>query len=108
MLRFAANLSLLWTEISPLDRPNAAAAAGFDRAELLFPHLLDAVQLKTSLDQSGIELVMFDAHPGRLASGELGLMCLPDREAEFRESIAHGLELASLLGVHLMNVLAGV
>ena len=38
MPRFAANLTMLFTEVPALDRPGLAAQAGFDGAEILFPY----------------------------------------------------------------------
>ncbi len=38
MLRFAANLTYLFTELPLLERFQAAASAGFKGAELLFPY----------------------------------------------------------------------
>ena len=38
MPQFAANLSMLWTELPFLDRFDAAAKAGFKAVEFLFPY----------------------------------------------------------------------
>ena len=38
MPRFAANLSMLFTEVDFLERFDAAAAAGFSGVEYLFPY----------------------------------------------------------------------
>ena len=38
MPRFAANLSLMFNEVPFLDRFDAAARAGFDAVEFLFPY----------------------------------------------------------------------
>ncbi len=38
MPRFAANLSMMFTELAFLDRFEAAAAAGFEAVEFLFPY----------------------------------------------------------------------
>ena len=38
MPRFAANLTLLFTEVPMLDRPDWAARCGFDAVEVLFPY----------------------------------------------------------------------
>ena len=44
MPRFAANLSLLYTELDFLDRFEAAARDGFKAVEFLFPYEYDAAQ----------------------------------------------------------------
>ena len=38
MPRFAANLTMLFTEVPMLDRPGLALQAGFDGVEVLFPY----------------------------------------------------------------------
>ena len=38
MPRFAANLTMLFTEVPGLQRPELAAQAGFDGVEILFPY----------------------------------------------------------------------
>ncbi len=41
MPRFSANISLLFTELDPLDRVAAARDAGFEGIEIQFPYDLD-------------------------------------------------------------------
>ena len=38
MPKYAANLTMLFTEVPSLDRPGLAAQAGFDGVEILFPY----------------------------------------------------------------------
>ena len=83
MPRFAANLSMLWTELEPFERFRAAAEAGFKRVEMLFPHELDGDTLASTLRDLDLEMVLFDPAPGDWAGGERGLLCLPGREKEF-------------------------
>ncbi len=51
MPNFAANLSLLFTELPFLDRFAAARKAGFEAVEFLFPYALEARQIAAQLDQ---------------------------------------------------------
>ena len=83
MPKFAANLTMLWTELDPYDRFRAAADAGFRWVEFLFPDRLDADRLRATLDERELELVLFDLVLGDRARGELGIMCLPGREEAF-------------------------
>jgi hydroxypyruvate isomerase len=108
MPRFAANVTMLWTELDPFDRFHAAAAAGFHEVEMLFPHELDPVRLERVLSQLGLQMVLFDPAAGNWSAGERGLMCLPGRGAEFMSSVQLALDLASRLGTRKINVLAGV
>ena len=92
MLRFAANLTMLWPELDVYDRFRAAAQAGFRRAEILFVHELDPARVARLLEELRLELVLFDPAPGNWAKGERGLLSVPGREEELlgtvREAIA--------------------
>jgi Hydroxypyruvate isomerase len=88
MPRFAANLSWLYTEVPFDERPALAAADGFEAVECLFPYeTLDAPHFHTLLKSCGLPLVLFNAPPGNWTQGERGLACLPQRRAEFRQTL---------------------
>jgi hydroxypyruvate isomerase len=108
MPRFAANLTMLWPELDVYDRFAAAAEAGFHRVEILFVHALDQARVQKLLQQLQLVLVLFDPYPGDWEAGERGLLCLPGREAEFRQSIEDALEAAARLGTRRLNAIAGV
>ncbi|GGM17082.1 2-oxo-tetronate isomerase [Pseudomonas asuensis] len=108
MPRFAANISMLYPEHDFLDRFAAAAADGFKAVEYLFPYDYSPHELKTRLDDNGLVQVLFNAPPGDWASGERGIASLPNRQAEFRNSIARALEYATVLGNDRFHVMAGL
>jgi hydroxypyruvate isomerase len=108
MPRFAANLSMLFTEVPFLERPAAAAAVGFPGVECMFPYHVDAEALADVLTAAGVPLVLFNAPPGDYAKGERGLAALPGREAEFRDSIAVALAYAAATDCPQLHVLAGI
>ncbi|MFZ0129976.1 MAG: TIM barrel protein [Candidatus Dormiibacterota bacterium] len=108
MLRFAANLTMLWQELDPFQRFEAAASAGFTRVEMLFPHELDADRLESTLDVLGLHMVVFDPAPGDWAGGERGLLTLPGREEEFLHTVGEAIGLAKRLGTSRLNALVGV
>src|SRR4051794_33113747 len=108
MPRFAANLSMLWPELDVYDRFRAAAEAGFSRVEILFVHALDHDRIAALLVEHHLELVLFDPKPGDWDGGERGLLSLPGREAEFRDSIDAALTAARRFGTERINCLAGV
>lgn len=108
MPRFAANLTMLWTELDPYDRFRAASEAGFRDVEMLFPHELDPSRLERLLSQLDLQMVLFDPAAGDWESGERGLMCLPGREDEFLQTIRSALKLARRLGTKKINALAGI
>lgn len=108
MPRFAANLSLMYTEHAFLDRFAAAARDGFDAVEYLFPYAHDASELAARLDDAGLAQVLFNTPPGNWDAGERGLACLPGRQDEFRRGVDLALTYAQALRCERVHVLAGV
>jgi 2-dehydrotetronate isomerase len=108
MPRFAANLSMMYTEYDFLDRFAAAAADGFQAVEYLFPYAYDAAELRRRLDDHGLEQVLFNAPPGAWESGERGTAALPGREAETRSGVDRALEYAVALGCPRVHLMAGL
>jgi hydroxypyruvate isomerase len=107
MPRFAANLTMLFTEVPFLDRFERAAKAGFDAVEFLFPYAYDAEAIRQRLEIHGLKLVMHNLQAGDWDAGERGIACLPDRVDEFRTGVGQGIEHARALGVGQLNCLAG-
>jgi hydroxypyruvate isomerase len=107
MPKFAANLTMLFNEVDFLDRFERAAKAGFDAVEFLFPYAYRPQELKARLDANGLKLVLHNLPPGDWEGGERGMACHPDRGAEFRDSVARGIEFATALGAPQLNCLAG-
>jgi hydroxypyruvate isomerase len=108
MPRFAANLSMLYTEHAFLDRFGAAARDGFEAVEYLFPYEFAAADLAARLREHGLQQVLFNAPPGDWAAGERGLACLPGRESEFRRGVEQALSYASALGCPRVHLMAGL
>ena len=107
MPKFAANLSMLFTERPFLDRFERAARAGFTAVEFLFPYEHTVAEIRNRLIANRLELVLHNLPAGDWAAGERGIACLPDRVAEFREGVATAIEYATALGVPRLNCLAG-
>jgi hydroxypyruvate isomerase len=107
MPQFAANLTMLFTEVPFLDRFERAAAAGFGAVEFLFPYAHVPREIKARLDGNGLVAVLINVPPGDTAAGERGVACIPGREAEFRAGVAQALEFAVELGVANVHVMAG-
>ena len=72
MPRFAANLSMLFTEVPFLERFARARSAGFHGVEYLFPYEWPAEQLAERLQSNGLEQVLFNLPPGDWAAGSAG------------------------------------
>lgn len=108
MPRFAANLSLLFTERPFLERFAAARAAGFAAVEFHFPYGHDRAALAEVVLTSGLEVVLFNLPAGDWAAGERGIACHPRRIAEFQDGVGQAIEYARLLGCGRLNCLAGI
>lgn len=108
MPRFAANLSMLFTELPFLDRFEPAARAGFRAVEFLFPYDHPVADIRARLRDNDLELVLHNLPAGDWAAGERGIACHPGREDEFRAGVARAIEYATALGVPQLNCLAGI
>ncbi|QTF92068.1 hydroxypyruvate isomerase [Halomonas sp. BM-2019] len=108
MPKFAANLSMLFTEVDFLDRFEAAAKAGFKGVEYLFPYDYPAETLKAKLDEHGLTQVLHNLPAGDWGAGERGIACHPDRVEEFREGVDRAIEYATALGCAQVNCLSGI
>jgi hydroxypyruvate isomerase len=104
---FAANLTMLFTEVPFMDRFALAQAAGFRFVEYLFPYDHPAGELKARLDRHGLRQVLFNLPAGDWAKGDRGIAADPDRIGEFRSGVTRAAEYAHTLGVVNLNCLAG-
>ncbi len=107
MPRFAANLTMLFTEVPFLDRFERAAQAGFKAVEFLFPYAFSAEETKARLDAHGLQLVLHNLPAGNWDGGDRGIACQPERVDEFRSGVATAIRYAGVLGVTQLNCLAG-
>ncbi len=107
MPKFAANLSMLFTEAPFLDRFERAAQCGFSAVEFLFPYAYRAQDIQRRLEANRLELVLHNLPAGDWDAGERGIACLPDRVDEFRAGVGRAIEYATTLGVGQLNCLAG-
>ena len=108
MPRFAANLSMLYTEVPFLDRFAAAASDGFTAVEYLFPYEHTADDIAARLNGHGLTQALFNLPPGDWAAGERGMACIPGREAEFAASVEQALTYAQATGCQRLHAMAGL
>jgi hydroxypyruvate isomerase len=108
MPAFAANLSMLFTELPFEERFAAAAAAGFKAVEYLFPYDYAPEKLAGLLAGNGLKQVLFNLPAGDWAAGERGIAADPDRSGEFRAGVDRAVIYAQALGVLRLNCLAGM
>ena len=107
MLKFTANLSLLFTEVALIDRFKAAKQAGFNAVEMQFPYALSAAAIKYQLDRYDLKLVLFNVDAADLLQGGEGLACVPAKRDQFIEAVAQAVNYAELLKPEVINVLPG-
>ena len=107
MPKFAANLTMLFTEVPFLERFERAAQAGFTAVEFLFPYAYNAQDIQHRLDTHGLTLVLHNLPAGDWDAGERGIACHPDRVEEFKAGVAQAIDYANTLGVRQVNCLAG-
>jgi 2-dehydrotetronate isomerase len=108
MPRFAANLSMMFTDRPFLDRFGAAAKAGFKAVEFLFPYEFDPKEIRARLEEHGLMQALFNLPPGDFGAGERGIACLPDRVEEFRSGVRKALEYAETLDCPKVHCMAGL
>src|ERR1700687_3487015 len=108
MPKFAANLTMLVTELPFLDRFAAVVAAGFSGVEYLFPYDFEKAALRERLEQHGLTQVLHNLPAGNWAAGERGIAILPDRVDEFRDGVRHAIDYAKALDCRQVNWLAWV
>lgn len=113
-LPYAVNCSLLFTEVPLLQRPAAAAAAGFTAVEFWWPwpdrpvpadHEVD--RFVAAVRDAGVSMVGLNFFAGDLAGADCGVLSLPDRAAEFRDNVDVVMGIGKVLEVPAFNALYG-
>lgn len=113
-LRWVINLSTLFTELPLLERPAAAAAAGYQEVEAWWPFgasgrppraEIDA--LVAAIENAGVTLYAMNLFAGDMPAGERGVLSYPERIGEFRDSVAVAVEVGRRLGTRFFNAPVG-
>lgn len=107
MHRYAANISLLFGELPYLDRFRAAAEAGFEALEILYPYDVPAKETRRALLSNGLDLVLINAPPPNYAGGTPGYAALPDQETRFQSDMRRVLRYADMLRPAFIHLMAG-
>ncbi|MDE0941966.1 MAG: hydroxypyruvate isomerase family protein [Alphaproteobacteria bacterium] len=108
MPKFAANLTMLFTELEFPERFAAAADAGFKGVESLFPYVRSKDDIADWLAAAGLEMVLINMPAGDWENGERGITCLPDRRAEFRDGVGKAIEYAQAINCRNVHAVAGL
>lgn len=112
-VRYDANLSMLFTELPLLQRPAAAAAAGFDAIEFWWPFTTavpadgDVDAFARAVTDAGVQLIGLNFFAGDMPGGDRGLLSWPARSTEFVDNIDVTIALGDRLGCKAFNALYG-
>ena len=87
MPKFAANISMMFNEFDFLQRFEAAAAAGFEGVEFLFPYEYSSEIIKKRLDENNLTQALFNTFAGNWEDNERGFGSIPGREQAFEQAI---------------------
>lgn len=110
---YSANISIMFAEHPLLERPAAAAEAGFTEVELWWPFRQPVAEpsevaaLVSAIEQAGVVLTGLNFWAGDMIGGERGVASRPDRTAELRANAAQLVEIADATGCRLFNLLYG-
>jgi hydroxypyruvate isomerase len=108
MPRFAANLSMMFTELPFEARFDAAGKAGFEAVEFLFPYDHPPERVAAWARNAGLPVALINLPPGDWSAGDRGLAIDPNRQDEFDAALALSLTYARVLGVGKLHCMAGI
>jgi 2-dehydrotetronate isomerase len=106
MIRYSANLGLLWDNLPLIERMERAALAGFRAVEMHWPYDVPAGEVRAAAKRLGLALVSVNAPLGG-RPGDFGLAAQPGRASEFRETVETAIEWARHAGFSKVHVLSG-
>lgn len=104
---FAANLSFMFTEWSFIDRFSAAADAGFEAVEFLFPYECSPESIGKAVQDNDLEVVFFNLPAGNWDRGDRGLAALPERREEFRRGLRDVIPYVEATGTRRLHMMSG-
>jgi hydroxypyruvate isomerase len=110
---FAVNTSMIFTELPLAERPAAVASAGFNAVESWWPFpgpvpaAAEADSFVGAIADAGVSLVALNFYAGDAGAGERGVVSVPGREQEFRDSVSVLVALAERTGCRRFNALYG-
>lgn len=105
MLKLAANLTFMFTEVPFLERFARARAAGFRYVEFHnpYPFCERPEGIRDAASRAGVAIIHFNLPGGDWEAGERGIAVLPERTDEFREGLDTTIEVAGRLGCGQLN-----
>lgn len=114
MTRYTVNASILLTDLPLLDRPAAAAEAGFGAVEFWWP-FPTAVPADAEVDRfvrairdAGVQLTGLNFFAGDMAAGERGILNRSTRTGEWHDNVDVVVGIGEQLGCRAFNALHGL
>lgn len=107
MPKFAANLTMLFKELPEIERFDAAAAAGFDAVEVLFPYDMQASDILSALARNDLSLELINCPPPNYTGGARGFAAVPESRDRFRHDFKRTMRYAEALGARLVHIMSG-
>lgn len=107
MPKFAANLTFLFTELPFLERFEAAADAGFEGVEVLFPYDDATTEIVKRLNRAKLPMVLMNTPPPNWTGGGRGFAADPDGIDRFRKDFRRSLRYAERLKPQHIHVMSG-
>jgi hydroxypyruvate isomerase len=107
MPKFAANLTMLFTELPFMDRFKAAKEAGFDAVEVLFPYDCPAQDMRDQMVWNAQTFVLMNCPPPNFTGGPRGFAAVPGAEDRFRRDFERVLRYAEVLKPRHIHIMAG-
>ncbi len=108
MFTVAANLTMLFKEVSFKERFAKAHNTGFQAVEMLWPYELTKEELKNLLKDNDLALALFNTAGGDTAKGEWGRAAIPGAFLKAKDDIDQALDYASYTGCKTVHVMAAV
>jgi len=105
LIKYAANLTLMFQEWAFLDRFEAARDAGFKAVEFAHPSGVTAERIAEQLRRTELHQVLATMP---VPPGTKGLAAVIGQQAKFRDDFRVGLDYAALTQCPLLHVLSGV
>jgi hydroxypyruvate isomerase len=105
VLKFSANLSVMFRELPLLERFAAARDGGFGAAEIQIPYEVSATELARAASEARLPVVLINAPMG--PDKAPGMACRPEHRAIFPAALERAAEYAHALRTPNINVLAG-
>lgn len=112
-MEYDVNLSILFTELDLLRRPEAARACGFGAVEFWWPFAepvpadAEVDRFARAVEDAGVELVGLNFYAGDMPAGERGVLSDPARAGEFADNLDVVVGLGERLGCRKFNALYG-